>query len=119
MVSRRKRSLRGLGGTPEHHAVQSGINFDLALGEYKEAKELADKGKCSLSFRRILTARGSEGEAKAHMREAGSIQAFMDSWHGSTVEAAGDARTQAWRTFETKCLGTKGLSGTPRRRRRR
>ena len=108
-----------LNGSPEHHATQSGLNFDLSLEEYKQAKALSDKKQCVFAFRRILAARGAEGEAKAHMRESGVMDKLTDSWHGRNIQTAANARTSAWKAFESHCLVGGSLSGVRRRRKSR
>ncbi len=113
---KRRRSLRGLGGSPEHHTVRAGLSFGESLRAYDRAHRDAGAGKCRQAFNNILIARKQEGEATAHMKEAGA--GFMDTYSGSEVAAQAKSRTSAWKTFESSCLVGGGLSGARRRRRK-
>jgi hypothetical protein len=118
MAAKRKRSLRGLGGSSRHHGIQAGLSFKEAAARYKLMKNAAEKKSCGVAFSHLLVARKMDGEGMAHLRET-DVSEFAESYSGEHDKDATRVRSSAWQLFEQNCLANQRMSGLGRRPSRR
>ena len=115
---RRSRGLRGLGASAEQHDRSAKFYTDEAHGFFKDVRELAQKKDCVRAFPNLVGGVSMAAKADAH----GSYGVSTGSI--SLAELKED-KYQAEKAFRKACIpafkkaGIDGLSGTPRRRRRR
>ena len=109
MASRRKRSLRGLGGTPQHHASEAKVLRIGATRRFNEAAEKARNKACSAALDRLIDASGTKSQADLHDVEGRSF---------SLTREGIEAESFAIGAFKANCVMSGGLSGARRRRRK-
>lgn len=106
---KRRRSLRGLGGSPEHHAVEMSVARRGAIRYFKSASAAAERGTCSTAFSQMAAAFALDGVADAHGGEARfpSDRNLLDKVKASTAAQA---------AFKMNCMkGGANLSGRRRK----
>lgn len=113
---RKMRSLRGLGGSPEHHAAKSASFFNKAITAFEDGERAAKSGDCFGAHDAIVVAALRMGRAEAHMEEAGSAAGSRDK---ALYSSAHDAEDGADKAYYKACVKPSSGLGAMRRRRSR
>ena len=124
---RRSRGLRGLGGTPKSHAQWAKLGFDAVVtttgiqaGKGYDAAMAS--GSCVKAFNALLQKESEYSRAHLHLEEYEKSKSVDPRSLEALSKRENAALTALWKyrdEFKPKCLVGGGLSGTPRRRRRR
>ena len=127
-MARRKRSLRGLGGSPVHHArearykAQRVVEGGKTINRGSGIEAILESGNCRDAYFQMIGLWGSKEAASVHTdeyRESASPKPdVMESLYKAN-DKAHKAIHEFNDAFMAKCLVGGGLSGLGRRPRRR